>query len=90
MCEKFSAVFEKRNGETQVFYVHHQSGDKTYLGTLDPAGEYGYEGKYVFQLEAESIVEQCETQSIHIPVNVLREIAGYGAAPKGRTLRRRR
>ena len=82
MCEKFSAVFEKRNGDIEVFYVHLNTGDKDYLGTLDPAGEYGYEGRYVFNLAAEDIAKQGEVESIHIPVNVLREIADYGTSTK--------
>lgn len=76
MCEKFSAVFEKRNGDIEVFYVHHcpEGNRKICIGTLDPAEEYGYEGKFVFNL--------AWTGSLHIPGNVLREIADYGAAPK--------
>jgi hypothetical protein len=83
MCEKFSAVFEKRNGDIEVFYVHDQSGDKTYLGTMDRADlDAIYKGKYVFNLAAAYIARRYEVESIHIPVNVLREIAEYGAAPK--------
>ncbi len=35
------------------------------------------------------ISKQCKTESTHLPINVLRETADYGAAPKKRALRRR-
>jgi hypothetical protein len=83
MCEKFSAVFKKRNGDIEVFYVHDQSGDKTYLGTMDRADHDDiYKGKYVFNLAAAYIARRYEVESIHIPVNVLREIADFEAEPK--------
>lgn len=82
MCEEFSAVFEERNGEIEVFYVHDRSGNSTYLGTLDPAEDDDiYEGRYVFNLAAGYLVRH-DAELLHIPVNVLREIADYGSAPK--------
>ena len=82
MSEKFSAVFEKRKGEIEVFCVHDRNGSRTYLGTLDPTEDDAiYEGKYVFNLDAGYLVRR-EADLLHIPVNVLREIAEYGAEPK--------
>ncbi|MGA2647835.1 MAG: hypothetical protein ABSF15_24310 [Candidatus Sulfotelmatobacter sp.] len=78
MCEKFSAVFERRNGNIEVFSIHHcRNGYKTYLGMLDLAEEFDYEGKYVFNLDTPNI-----EGPLHIPVNVLREIADYGTSSK--------
>jgi hypothetical protein len=82
MCEKFSAVFEKRNGEIEVFCIHHcRNGGKVYLGTLDLAEEFDYEGKYVFSLDAGHLVRS-DAELLHIPANVLREIADYGTSSK--------
>jgi hypothetical protein len=82
MFEKFKAVFEKRNGEITVSYVHENSGSKTYLGTLDPTEDFDsfYEGEFVFNLAAGHLVHRERAAFLHIPINVLREIADYATA----------
>jgi len=91
--ERFSAAFKKNKDEIKVFCVHHhRDGDRSlYLGTLDPLEEidYLYEGEYVFNLDVDYLGNEHGSTQLHIPVNVLREIADFGTAPKKRRLRRR-
>jgi hypothetical protein len=74
----YRAVFKKRHGEIRVYMVGEDIGEM-YLGILEP-NDYGYEGKYVFNLDTVFIGKRNHWESIHFPVNVLRAIADYGTA----------
>jgi hypothetical protein len=82
MTLTYRAVFEKRNrtehrnSTIEVFCINQFNRDKIYLGTLDSATQFGYEDEYVFNLDAEHIVEECGG-AIHIPTNVLKQIAEF-------------
>lgn len=74
---EYQAVFKKRNGQIEVYSVGNHNRDKTFLGRFD-VNEWAYEGDYIFRLCAKRITRQCGTDDLHIPLNVLREIADYG------------
>jgi|HubBroStandDraft_4_1064222.scaffolds.fasta_scaffold1507390_1 hypothetical protein len=82
MSIKYHADFKPRPditrnpGVIDVYCTDHR-GSIIYLGWLEPAAQYGYEGQYVFLLDADSIMDN-EGGHIHIPSNVLRQIAEYG------------
>src|SRR5438045_8935981 len=84
MRDIFSAVFEQGSDTIKVFEKDHAKGNKVYLGTLDLARNYNYEGRYVFCLDAEHIANRHQSKPFHIPSKVLREIADYGTQPKDR------
>jgi hypothetical protein len=77
MSFKHSAAFEPTtHGAFKVFCVDDLNGDRFYLGQLDPAKDFDYEGEYVFRLDLDRVMEDFG-ESTHIPTNVLKEIAEF-------------
>jgi hypothetical protein len=82
MSFKHSAAFTPSSHSSfDVFCVDDLNGDRFCLGSLDPAKDFGYEGEYVFRLDVDRVIEEhgmpeCG-ESVHIPVNVLKEIAEF-------------
>jgi len=82
MSFKHSAAFTpSSHGSFDVFCVDDLNGDRFCLGSLDPAKDLDYEGEYVFRLDVERVIGEFGMSecggSVHIPVNVLKEIAEF-------------
>ena len=70
--------FDTSNPAAVGVYCTDGHGSRIYLGRLDPASQFAYEGKWVFLLDCEQLEEEAGGNYVHIPLNVLRQIAEYG------------
>lgn len=69
----------------KVFLVRDDNNsERIYLGDLE-VNDFGYVGELIFNLDVKAIAEmtpKCATDSIHVPLNVLQEIAAYRLTPQ--------
>ena len=85
---KYHAKFERYSDtagieNVKVFMVRYDTNreEAIYLGDLE-VNAHGYVGDLIFNLNVKAIAEKCDPDSIHVPLNVLQEIAAYRLTPQ--------